>query len=384
MSASTKTMASTLYRGEILLTSTELEAFRERLNQLWEAAGEGSGVEVPWKLTPLDAAVSRAQSLLHSDLIDMNVSLTPKRERSSSSIAKKNALRRSSFSDVVDHETIDEDIDSLFQEIMDEEFDEIENIIEPHQSAYKDLDETVDFDSASPVYPLLHPDESVLPNMPPWVEKFHNVISSLCRTKSGSHFVTHLDLELTKPSEDENAPASLPKVTLQLVLEKLLKNNYSNATEAFAEVYSMLLSVFKFQNPGTQLWMFTHDACRRLDTLRRDSGLVDSEVANVGYGGKHPPAPIQVPVPPMPESVPVPVKAVSTEEKLQFQDALAALSPENHVELYIAFEKLAVWRNIGNGEIELDDDATDPNVFRDMMRWANRANNNYVDQNSSL
>ncbi|GFE54021.1 ABC transporter, putative [Babesia ovis] len=371
-------MANTLYRGEIFLTPTELESFQERLEQLWKAAAEeGAAVDIPWKLMPLDAAVSRAQSLLQSDLIDMNVTLTPKRERSSNTHTRKNASRRTSSTEVAGHETIDEDIDSLFKEIMDEDFDDIENVIEPHHQAFQELDDSVDYDDTSPIYPLLHPDETLLPSMPSWVEKFHHVISSLCRTKSGSQFVTHIELESNSVPEGGESRSEPPKMTLQLVLEKLLKNNYGSATEAFTEVYAMLIAVFKFQNPGTRSWMYTHDACCRLDKLRRDSGLIDSEVATVGFGGKHPPAPInqaQQSVESLADARPI-----SPEEKVQFQDALSALSPENHVELYIAFENTAVWRNVGNGEIELDDDATDPNVFRDMMRWANQANNNHVE-----
>ncbi|ORM42013.1 uncharacterized protein BXIN_1033 [Babesia sp. Xinjiang] len=370
-------MANTAFRGEILLTATELESFKERMNQLWaSAADEGATVDVPWKLTPLDAAVARAHSLLQSELSDLNATLSPKRERSSSTLAKRNAIRRTLSADVAGRANIDEDIDSIFKEIMDEELDEIDNTITPHQAQFQHLDEPVEYDDTSSVYPVLHPDNAVLANMPPWVEKFHDVISSLCRTKSGSVFVKPLEIDLSNLSnttEEQEPLPQLPNVTLQIVLEKLLSNNYTSATEAFAEVYSLLLTMFKFQDPGTMPWMSTHDACCKLEKLRRDSGLVDSETANVSFGGKHPPAPLPNAFSKRPQvtlGIVAETRPISADEKVQFQDVLAALSPENHVELYIAFEYLAVWRNVGNGEIELDDDATNPNVFRDMLRWA--------------
>ncbi|GIX63114.1 bromodomain protein [Babesia caballi] len=135
----------------------------------------------------------------------------------------------------------------------------------------------------------------------------------------------------------------------------------------------MLLTMFKYQAPGTTPWMSAHDACCKLEKLRRDSGLVDSETAHVGFGGKHPPASMPTHVPkPLPVNLGfvVEMHPISNHEKLQFQEILSTLSAENHLEMYIAFEYLAVWRNVGNGDIELDDEATNPNVFREMMRWA--------------
>ncbi|CDR94264.1 hypothetical protein, conserved [Babesia bigemina] len=365
-------MANTLFRGELFFTASELESFHQRLKELWDAASkDDAAVDVPWQLAPLDAAIPRGHYHLLSEAVDMNASLPPKRERSNNIQLKKNASRRTLASDIPGHSTIDDDIDSLFKEIMDEGFDEMEGPFESHKSAFPQQEETVEYDNTSSLFPLLNPDDAVLTSMPTWLQKLHHVVASLCHTKSGSLFAAPIEgaAEGTFETAGEEASPMPPvkSVTLHIVLEKVLQNGYASSTEAFAEIYAMLLTMFKFQAPGTIPWMSTHDACCKLEKLRRDSNLVDSETAHVSFGGKHLPAANPMTLPrQLPASLDfvAEIQPVSSQEKAQFQDALMALPEDCHVELYIAFEHLAAWKILGNGEIELDDEATNSNVFR--------------------
>ncbi|GBE60580.1 hypothetical protein, conserved [Babesia ovata] len=365
-------MANTLFRGELFLTASELESFLQRLKELWDATSKDDAtVDVPWQLAPIDAAIARGHNHLLTEAVDMNAPLPPKRERSNNIQSRKNVTRRTLATDVPGHSTIDDDIDSLFKEIMDEGFDEMEEPFESHKSTFPQQEETVDYEDTSPIFPLLHPDDTVLTSMPTWLQKLHQVIAALCHTKSGSLFATPVDVAAEgtrEKAEDESSPAPPVKgVTLQIVLEKVLQNAYASSTEAFAEIYTMLLTMFKVQVPGTIPWMSTHDACCKLEKLRRDSSLIDSEKAHVSFGGKHLPAATPVTLPrQLPASLDfvAEMQPVSGQEKAQFRDTLMALPADSHLELFIAFEHLAVWKNLGNGEIELDDEATNSNVFR--------------------
>ncbi|KAK1936470.1 hypothetical protein X943_003685 [Babesia divergens] len=364
-------MANTIFRGELYLTSAELESFRKRLEQLCAATlGEDAAVNVPWQLAPVDASAVRSIGM-HQEPLDIGASLPPRRERSNNRPIRMNANESQTTVDVPGHSTIDDDIDSLFKEIMDEDedFDEIELPIAPQPNIFPQQYETVEYEDQSPIYCLLNPAEGTFSNMPSWAQKFHAVISSLCRTKSGSMFLTPFkkNQEHTDVSP-ENKVQTEPELSLQTVLENFLNNKYTSTTEAFSDVYMTIIDGFNTQVPGTEPWMTAQDACSKLEGLRRESGLVDSEIAHVaGFGGKHPPA---TQPPSLARQLPVnldfvsEIQPISNQEKVHFQETLATLSAECHLELYIAFEYLAVWRNVGNGEIELDDEATNPNVFR--------------------
>lgn len=374
-------MANTIFRGELYLTATELESFRQRLEQLCSSMlGGDAAVNVAWQLVSLDTPASRSLHLPQTESIDIETPLMSRRERSSSRHMRKSASSISVATEVPGHSTIDDDIDTLFKEIMDEDdedFVELADTLEPHQKNFPQQNETVEYDNTSKMYALLYPEQSIFTNLPPWAEKLHKVLSSLCHSKSGNVFVKSpdVDMENNQDAADKKKEKQPPcKLNLEIVLENLINNKYSSTTEAFADVYMTLLAAFSIEAPGNITWMSAQDACSKLEALRRDSNLVDSEIAQVaGFGGKHPPAtqPLQ-PTRQLPVNLDfvVAMQPISSQEKLQFQEILHSLPPERHLELYIAFEYLAVWRNLGNGEIELDDETTNPSVFRDMMKWA--------------
>lgn len=89
-------MANTVFRGELYLTSAELESFRkvsvaaialvwlyykevlnilQRLEQLYAATlGEDAAVNVPWQLAPVDTSAVRSIGM-HQEPLDLGASL---------------------------------------------------------------------------------------------------------------------------------------------------------------------------------------------------------------------------------------------------------------------------------------------------------------------
>lgn len=382
-------MANTAFRGELYFTAPELESFRKRLHQLWSpGSAEDAVVNVPWQLAPLDGSASRALHLHNLDSLDMDLNLPPRRERSNSRTLRMSNSAQSFTKEVPGHSTIDDDdddIDSLFKEIMDEEddedfeanFTEPEVQMETNEKAFPQLNETVEYEKDTVIYALLHPEKGTFSNMPSWVEKIHGIIVQLCQYKTGQLFINSPEPATEKKEENmetEAQPQLFETMSLSIILENLLKNKYTSTTEVFADVYMTLVTAFEREPAGNEKWMSAQDACARLEGLRRDSGLVDSETAHVaGFGGKHPPAAHpRLLVKPLPANLDfvAEIQPITKQEKMQFHEILQFLPPERHLELYIAFEYTAIWRNLGTGELELDDEATNPSVFREMMKWS--------------
>eukprot|EP01056_Protomagalhaensia_sp_Gyna25_P002251 Protomagalhaensia_sp_Gyna_25__2250@NODE_2229_length_1206_cov_4_054841_g1848_i0_p1_GENE_NODE_2229_length_1206_cov_4_054841_g1848_i0NODE_2229_length_1206_cov_4_054841_g1848_i0_p1_ORF_typecomplete_len158_score37_19UL42/PF17638_2/26UL42/PF17638_2/15_NODE_2229_length_1206_cov_4_054841_g1848_i020493 len=58
---------------------------------------------------------------------------------------------------------------------------------------------------------------------------------------------------------------------------------------------------------------------------------------------------------------------IRNRERRSFQKMLSALPVTAHLELYAQFEHTAKWREVKEGQVELDDANTPPAVFREMM-----------------
>lgn len=62
-------------------------------------------------------------------------------------------------------------------------------------------------------------------------------------------------------------------------------------------------------------------------------------------------------------------KGITEPERHEFQSLLSQLSQNDHVELFNSFFSTAHWKEVNSGEVELDDQQTPPNVFREMIKW---------------
>ncbi|KAK6590873.1 hypothetical protein RS030_111873 [Cryptosporidium xiaoi] len=60
---------------------------------------------------------------------------------------------------------------------------------------------------------------------------------------------------------------------------------------------------------------------------------------------------------------------ISEVERREFQLLLGKLSQNDHVELFNSFLSTAHWKEVDTGEVELDDQQTPPNIFREMIKW---------------
>eukprot|EP00922_Rhytidocystis_sp_ex-Travisia-forbesii_P051470 GHVS01076383.1.p1 GENE.GHVS01076383.1~~GHVS01076383.1.p1 ORF type:complete len:414 (+),score=53.89 GHVS01076383.1:567-1808(+) len=57
------------------------------------------------------------------------------------------------------------------------------------------------------------------------------------------------------------------------------------------------------------------------------------------------------------------------EDRKRFQELLGTLTQEQHLQLYDLFQQAAVWKEMPDGVVELDDKRTSVEVFRQMVRW---------------
>eukprot|EP00922_Rhytidocystis_sp_ex-Travisia-forbesii_P051462 GHVS01076375.1.p1 GENE.GHVS01076375.1~~GHVS01076375.1.p1 ORF type:complete len:537 (+),score=74.83 GHVS01076375.1:77-1687(+) len=57
------------------------------------------------------------------------------------------------------------------------------------------------------------------------------------------------------------------------------------------------------------------------------------------------------------------------EDRKRFEDLLGTLTQEQHLQLYDLFQQTAVWKEMPDGVVELDDKRTSVEVFRQMVLW---------------
>uniref|UniRef100_A0A3B0MKB8 Uncharacterized protein n=1 Tax=Theileria annulata TaxID=5874 RepID=A0A3B0MKB8_THEAN len=183
---------------------------------------------------------------------------------------------------------------------------------------------------------------------------------------------------------------------IENILESLLMNEFENSSKVFSLVYMFLVRQFKVIPPGTLDWMCAQDMSNKLDQLRIQEGLLDSEKLH-SFPDETVDQPIPQPVPEPPLEVKKPrtsmedfeheislinksddynstislpeVKIITDEERMEFYNNVMELDQEYQLELFTVFEHAAVWKIVGNGEIELDDRNTDPKIYRGMIKW---------------
>ncbi|EKX74085.1 conserved hypothetical protein [Theileria equi strain WA] len=371
-------MANKLHRGELFLTSLELDAFQRDLENSYKELFQ-SHLSVPWRLMPIDqparslgspsVALATALSQLDVTAVDPNM------------ITSQNVYTRSSDHVTwVDSPSVTESLHSTDEKAVKSSLNDKANShmhdkvvdVESQESHI----EKVEYDQSSSIYQKLHPPEEKLSGLPQWVQLLHRIVSEICYTTNIHIFVP--------PSQNGEAESEQQNFAIETVLDKLINNEYQSTSEVLNELYMVFVCAFRSFSPGTYQWMSALDLSSRLNDLRIANDLKDSEVSYKSYTAttmdtikKHNGLSMddferELAIINNTQQDPVPNKdtSITEDEKSEFYDSVNTLDLEYHLELFTVFEHSAIWKIIGNGEIELDENNTDPKIFRAMIKWA--------------
>ncbi|UKK00705.2 hypothetical protein MACK_000779 [Theileria orientalis] len=193
----------------------------------------------------------------------------------------------------------------------------------------------------------------------------------------------------------------------EYILENLMENKFENASYVFSLLYTFLVQQFKKALPGSNEWMCAQDISNKLEELRSEKRLSDAEKL---HNFQEPPKP-EAPPPLLHPIVEAPayrepkrprtsmedfehelslinnvndysptislpeVQNITDEERMEFYENAMLLEQDFQMELFTVFEHAAVWKIVGNGEIELDDQNTDPKIYRGMIKWVKEKRN---------
>ncbi|UKJ88307.2 hypothetical protein MACJ_000751 [Theileria orientalis] len=190
----------------------------------------------------------------------------------------------------------------------------------------------------------------------------------------------------------------------EYILENLLANKFENASYVFSLLYTFLVLQFKIAPPGSNEWMSAQDISNKLEELRSERRLSDAEKLH-NFQEPQPPEAPQHPIVELPSykepkrprtsmedfehelslinnvndyspTISLPeVQNITDEERMEFYENAMLLEKDFQMELFTVFEHAAVWKIVGNGEIELDDQNTDPKIYRGMIKWVKEKRN---------
>ncbi|BAM39434.1 conserved hypothetical protein [Theileria orientalis strain Shintoku] len=185
----------------------------------------------------------------------------------------------------------------------------------------------------------------------------------------------------------------------EYILENLLENKFENASYVFSLLYTFLVQQFKVAIPGSREWMCAQDVSNKLEELRSEKRLSDAEKLHNFQETPKPEAPPPQTTGDLPAhrepkrprtsmedfehelslinnvneyspTISLPeVQSITDEERMEFYENAMLLQQDFQMELFTVFEHAAVWKIVGNGEIELDDQNTDPKIYRGMIKW---------------
>ncbi|KAL7068759.1 hypothetical protein ACR3K2_08010 [Cryptosporidium serpentis] len=215
----------------------------------------------------------------------------------------------------------------------------------------------------------------------------------------------------------------LDQISLQRILQKLENNEYETTASVFNDVYSVWICGFRADNPGSLLWMKSVEAAlnfnlklcceplqddfnmsipsiknktssfcgirsnskdinleppRKMPNLLKSphnefgnlkSRISNSDKRNLSYSTTNSVTNIRNKGKTNNLHSSIRSKSITDNERQEFQSLLSQLSQNNHVELFNSFSETAHWREVSSGEVELDDQLTPSNVFRDMILW---------------
>ncbi|KEP62035.1 UNVERIFIED_CONTAM: hypothetical protein HHA_264020 [Hammondia hammondi] len=265
----------------------------------------------------------------------------------------------------------------------------------------------------------------------PWVCWMHEVLVELCKQPVCLPFFPRVSPKDAHYPELARKVFPATPITLESVLDRLERNEYTCTEEVFNDVYTVFLCAFRYYEPGNQYWMMAQEASIVFQSLTQNKPLLSCDFdafvagtancagaavgpAMAGAAGSHStikqsasrverkargrdgksvkgpkgrttglnsggPSPelgnayhgagAGAPVLPPGAGLPPASGVVTPEEREAFQQILGQLDMEVHLELYSVFKDRAMWLSFGTGEVELDDASTAPEVFREMVTW---------------
>ncbi|ESS31824.1 bromodomain protein [Toxoplasma gondii GAB2-2007-GAL-DOM2] len=265
----------------------------------------------------------------------------------------------------------------------------------------------------------------------PWVCWMHEVLVELCKQPVCLPFFPRVSPKDAHYPELARKVFPATPITLESVLDRLERNEYTCTEEVFNDVYTVFLCAFRYYEPGNQYWMMAQEASIVFQSLTQNkpllscdfdafvAGTANSAGASIGpamagaagshstikqnasrverkargrdgksakgskgrttglnsggpsteLGNVYRGARAGAPVLPPGSGLPPASGLVTPEEREAFQQILGQLDMEVHLELYSVFKDRAMWLSFGTGEVELDDASTAPEVFREMVAW---------------
>ncbi|SJK86270.1 conserved Plasmodium protein, unknown function [Babesia microti strain RI] len=278
---------------------------------------------------------------------------------------------------------------------------------------------SMSIDQSHPLYELINNSHAAIAKSPHWLKKVHKILLVLCSNCNCNGFMSKIHANDPQFHEISSRVSPLKYITLQDVLEKLVNYGYESTSEALCDIYCVLICAFRLVDPGSEEWLKIHRISTLLSNLVVSENLKDNYMLNSdnqrnnchrhanfhGYAKRTQGSDMGkncenkhiyqedfgksqselefeqellriaankktafefIPSPPTPSPN---VPPITYEERLEFQELLSTLPEECHLDLFTTFENTATWKNVGD-EIELDDHATDPLVFRSLIQWA--------------
>eukprot|EP00922_Rhytidocystis_sp_ex-Travisia-forbesii_P051477 GHVS01076391.1.p1 GENE.GHVS01076391.1~~GHVS01076391.1.p1 ORF type:complete len:527 (+),score=106.17 GHVS01076391.1:138-1718(+) len=254
-----------------------------------------------------------------------------------------------------------------------------------------------------------------------WRTLCRSIMVRLCEDASASLFASlpFGAMPATEGALDRLTKDVAPAVPMSIsdVISKLDTDAYASLVEFVADVDTVWTCAFRSSEPGSTLWMEAHRASlvfrnmleqekllefvimpeprkeKELDSpiestsgqqhLEQQSGeeqrqhdeqLVDAEMddhegdqnvtgdgigADSNEGGDANEQPMAGTI----------ETSTCAEDRKRFQELLGTLTQEQHLQLYDLFQQAAVWKEMPDGVVELDDKCTSVEVFRQMVRW---------------
>lgn len=253
----------------------------------------------------------------------------------------------------------------------------------------------------------LHPPEDAAD----WPRRMQRILLELCKQPVCLPFLPRVSPNEAHYAELARKVYPAVPLSLETVLERLENGEYTRSLDVFNDVYTVFMCAFRYYEPGNQYWMmaqeaslafgaltmgeplcsaFTPASAGHNDTASHEWGRAGEEAWDSGAkgtkakgGGKMASktkstrnlqesgsAKVKARGGRMPPLQPLaPNAPVTVEERQAFQELLTQMSMDAHFQLYNTFKDRAKWISFDTGEVELDDGATLPFVFREMVQW---------------
>lgn len=112
---------------------------------------------------------------------------------------------------------------------------------------------------------------------PPWVCHMHRVLVELCKQSVCLPFFPRVSPgDAHYPELARKVYPAVP-ITLETVLDRLERNEYSRCEEVFNDVHTVFLCAFRYYEPGNQYWMMAHEASLVFHNLTHNKPLLSAD-----------------------------------------------------------------------------------------------------------